>query len=275
MVSFGGLVVKSFNTQNPWIILFWRQFFFSITIVIFLLFTYKKNISKLFLKSNSVSILMGFGLSFGFIAFVHSMLNTSVANVNFINTTQIIFLTIFSIIFLKEKININTLISIIIALIGIIIIFYNSVKVGDFKGNLIAFSLPLCFAAVVILVKKFPNADLTISGLLASIFVMIFALFNTDTIAISNHDILLALFAGTLQTALPFMFLIIASKYISSTLIGLVMLMEAILGPTWAYLFINDIPSINVFVGGIFILLGVVSKLYQTFYKESQLNKYN
>ena len=216
MVSFGGLVVKSFNTQNPWIILFWRQFFFSITIVIFLLLTYKKNISKLFLKSNLVSILMGVGLSFGFVAFVYSMLNTSVANVNFINTTQVIFLTIFSVIFLKEKININTLTSIMIAIVGIIIIFYNSFKVGDFKGNLFAFSLPLCFAAIVILVKKFPNADLTISGLLASVFVMIFALFNTDTIAISNHDILLALSAGTLQTALPFIFLIIPRTKLTS-----------------------------------------------------------
>ena len=49
------------------------------------------------------------------------------------------------------------------------------------------------------------------------------------------------------------------------------MLMEALLGPTWAYIFINDIPSINVFIGGAFILLGVVSKLYQTFYKELSL----
>ena len=268
LVSFGGLVVKSFNTQNPWIILFWRQFFFTIIVIIFLLLTYRKNISKLFLQSNLVSILMGFGLSFGFIAFVYSMLNTSVANVNFINTTQVIFLTIFSVIFLKEKINLNTLISIMIAIIGVVIIFYNSFIVGDFRGNLIAFSLPLCFAAIVILVKKFPKADLTISGLIASIFVMIIALFRTDTITISNHDILLALSAGTLQTALPFVFLIIASKYISSSLIGLIMLMEALLGPTWAYLFINDIPSINVFVGGTFILLGVISKLYQTFYKE-------
>ena len=275
MVSFGGVVVKSFNTQNPWIILFWRQFFFSITIIIFLVLIYKKKISKIFLKSNFVCILMGFGLSFGFVAFVYSMLNTSVANVNFINTTQVIFLTIFGLIFLNEKINFNTLISIIIAVIGVIIIFYNSFKVDDFKGNLIAFSLPVCFAAIVILVKKFPKADLTISGLIASIFVMIFALFRTDTVAISSHDILLALSAGTLQTALPFIFLIIASKYISSTLIGLIMLMEAILGPTWAYLFISDIPSVNVFIGGIFILLGVISKLYQTFYKEIFLKKYN
>ena len=105
---------------------------------------------------------MGCGLFFGFVGFVYSMLNTSVANVNFINTTQVIFLTIFSFIFLKEKINLITLISIIIAFIGIVIIFLNSLYVGDLKGNVIALAIPLCFAGVVIFVKKFPNCDLTL-----------------------------------------------------------------------------------------------------------------
>ena len=42
LVSFGGLIVKSFETQDPWQILFWRQLFFAITIFIFLLLKYKK-----------------------------------------------------------------------------------------------------------------------------------------------------------------------------------------------------------------------------------------
>ena len=236
---------------------------------IFLLAKYKKDISKVFLKSNFISLIMGCGLFFGFVAFVYSMLNTSVANVNFINTTQVIFLTLFSFIFLKEKINLITLISILIAIIGVAIIFLNALSVGDFKGNIIALAMPLCFAGVVIFVKKFPDADLTLSGLIASLFVMIYALFILDNILISKNDFLLSISAGVFQTGIPFILLIIASKYISSSLIGLIMLMEALLGPTWAYIFINDIPTINVFMGGIFILFGVISKLYLTIYKEN------
>ena len=54
----------------------------------------------------------------------------------------------------------------------------------------------------------------------------------------------------------------LASKYISSAVIGLTMLLEAVLGPIWAYFFINDIPSLNVFIGGSFILIGVILRLY-------------
>ena len=35
-LSFGGLIVKSFEGANLWQILFWRSIFFSITILIFL-----------------------------------------------------------------------------------------------------------------------------------------------------------------------------------------------------------------------------------------------
>ena len=269
LVSFGGLTVKSFETENPWQILFWRQFFFSITIFIFLLTKYKRDIFKVLIKSSFVSLIMGCGLFFGFVGFVYSMLNTSVANVNFINTTQVIFLTIFSFIFLKEKINLITLISIIIAFIGIVIIFLNSIYVGDLKGNVIALAIPLCFAGVVIFVKKFPNCDLTLSGIIGSFFVMIYALFASEHIFISKHDFLLSIVAGVFQTGLPFIFLIIASKYISSSIIGLVMLLEALLGPAWAFIFIDDIPSINVFIGGSFILAGVTLKLYMSIYKNN------
>ena len=267
LVSFGGLTVKSFETENPLQILFWRQFFFSITIFIFLLTKYKKDIFKVLIKSSIVSLIMGCGLFFGFVGFVYSMLNTSVANVNFINTTQVIFLTIFSFIFLKEKINLITLISIMIAFIGIVIIFLNSLYVGDLKGNVIALAIPLCFAGVVIFVKKFPNCDLTLSGIIGSFFVMIYALFASEYIFISRHDFLLSIVAGIFQTGLPFILLIIASKYISSSIIGLVMLLEALMGPAWAFIFINDIPSINVFIGGSFILFGVTLKLYISIHK--------
>ena len=42
-LSFGGLIVKSFEGATLWQILFWRSVFFSITVLAFLLITYKKN----------------------------------------------------------------------------------------------------------------------------------------------------------------------------------------------------------------------------------------
>ena len=49
-LSFGGLLVKSFEGASLWQILFWRQIFFVILVSIFLLITYKKSYKKITLK---------------------------------------------------------------------------------------------------------------------------------------------------------------------------------------------------------------------------------
>ena len=115
-LSFGGLIVKSFEGATLWQILFWRQLFFVILVSIFLLFTYKKKFLTSFYKAGVPGFFGGIILGFGFSAYVFAMYNTTVANTNFIIQTQAIFLAIFGYFFLKEKISKITLTSIILAI---------------------------------------------------------------------------------------------------------------------------------------------------------------
>ena len=50
-LSFGGLIVKSFEGATLWQILFWRSIFFSLTILAFLIITYKKKLFNSFYLS--------------------------------------------------------------------------------------------------------------------------------------------------------------------------------------------------------------------------------
>ena len=47
-LSFGGLIVKSFEGATLWQILFWRSLFFSLTVLTFLIISYKKKTLKVF-----------------------------------------------------------------------------------------------------------------------------------------------------------------------------------------------------------------------------------
>ena len=94
-LSFGGLIIKSFEGANLWQILFWRQFFFSVIVAIYLLFTYRKNFFKSFYNSGLPGFIGGIILAIGFAAYVFSMYTTTVANTNFIITTETIFLAVF------------------------------------------------------------------------------------------------------------------------------------------------------------------------------------
>ena len=98
-LSWGGLIVRSFEQANVWEILFLRSFFFLLGLIIFLLLTYKKNTLKIIKQSGLPGLFAGFVLSFSFVAFVVAMTNTSVANVVFIISTQTMFLAIFGYIY--------------------------------------------------------------------------------------------------------------------------------------------------------------------------------
>ena len=73
------------------------------------------------------------------------MYNTTVANTNFIISTQVLFLAIFGYLFLKEKISTVTLASIIFAITGVFLMVGNSLSPGEMSGNIAAFSRPITF----------------------------------------------------------------------------------------------------------------------------------
>ena len=159
-LSFGGLIVKSFEGATLWQILFWRSIFFSFVVGIFLLITHKKNFLKSFYNSGIPGLFGGIVLSIGYFSYVFAMYNTTVANTNFIIQTQVIFLAIFGYIFLKEKISKLTLASIILAVAGIILMIGNNLSPGQLEGNIVAFIMPISFATLILIIRKYPNTDM-------------------------------------------------------------------------------------------------------------------
>ena len=172
-LSFGGLIVKSFEGANLWQILFWRSIFFILVVSIFLILTYKKNLFNAFLNSGIPGLVGGLILSTGFCGYVFAMYNTTVANTNFIIQTQTIFLAIFGYFILKEKISKLTLISIILAISGIILMVGSSLSPGQTIGNIAAFIMPLSFAILILIIRKYPNVDMVPIQLIAGIIAMI------------------------------------------------------------------------------------------------------
>ena len=261
-LSFGGLIVKSFEGATLWQILFWRSIFFSIAVVIFLLITHKKNIFNSFYKSGFPGLIGGLILSLGYCGYVFAMYNTTVANTNFIIQTLTIFLAIFGYIFLKEKISKLTLFSIILAFIGIMLMVGNSLSPGQTSGNIAAFIMPISFATLILIVRKFPDIDMIPMQFVAGIGAIIIGYLFSTKIIISYHDIFLGFLAGFFQVGLGFIFITIGARSTPSALVGIIMLTEAVLGPLWAWLFANENPPLVVLFGGVIIISAVMLQFF-------------
>ena len=261
-LSFGGLLVKSFEGATLWQILFWRSVFFSIVVVIFLLINYKKNFFNSIYKSGLPGFMGGLILSLGYCGYVFAMYNTTVANTNFIIQTQTIFLAIFGYIFLKEKISKLTLASIILAFSGIILMVGNSLSPGQMTGNIAAFIMPISFATLILIVRKNPGIDMVPMQLIAGIGATLIGFLLSQKILISTHDIFLGFVAGFFQVGLGFILITIGARSTPAALVGIIMLTEAVLGPLWAWMFINETPPIVVIFGGTIIISTVAFQFF-------------
>ncbi len=268
-LSFGGLIVKSFEGATLWQILFWRSFFFSITVLVFLIITYKKKLFNSFYLSGLPGFIAGVILSLGFCGYVVAMYSTTVANTNFIISLQILFLAVFGYFFLKEKISPITLFSIILAMAGVLIMVGNSLTPGELTGNLAAFSMPITFAILIIVVRKYPSIDMVPAQFVAGICCCIIGYILSNKIMISYHDIFLGFLAGFFQIGFGFIFITIGARTTPSAMVGVIMLSESVLGPLWAFLFVSERPSIFSLIGGATILLAVLIQFY-TLMKKSE-----
>jgi len=272
-LSFGGLIVKSFEGANLWQILFWRQTFFAIIVVLYLVITYKKDFFKSFYNSGLSGFIGGLFLGIGFAAYVFSMYTTTVANTNFIITTEIIFLAVFGYFFLKEKINLITFIAIILGMSGVLLILGSSLSIQSgeqFIGNIVAFIMPISFAILVMIIRKHPNVDMVPAQFIAGVFAAIIGYVIAGKLSISLHDLLLASLAGFFQIGFGFIFITIGSQTTPSAVVGVLMLTEAVFGPLWAWLFINEIPPSSVLLGGGIIIFSILFQIF--FSKKTNLS---
>ncbi len=260
-LSFGGIIVKSFEGANLWQILFWRQTFFTLIVALYLLTVFKKNFFKSFYSSGIPGLIAGIFLGVGFSAYVFAMYHTTVANTLFIISTETIFLALFGYIFLKERINLVTLISIIMGMSGVLLIIGSSLSIqssSQFLGNIVAFIMPISFAVLIIIVRKYPKVDMVPSQFIAGIFAALIGYLATEKLSISSHDLFLGFLAGTFQIGFGFIMITIGSQTTPAAIVGILMLTEAVFGPIWAWLFINEIPPISVITGGGIIIFAII-----------------
>ena len=270
-LSFGGLIVKSFEGATLWQILFWRSLFFTLTILTFLIISYKGKTLKSFYESGLPGFFGGIILSFGFCGYVFAMYNTTVANTNFIISLQILFLAIFGYVFLKEKINTITLTSIVLAMTGVLLMVGNSLTPGELSGNLAAFTMPITFAVLIMIVRKYPNVDMVPAQFVAGISSCLIGLLLSENIMISPNDIFLGFLAGFFQVGFGFIFITIGARTTPSAMVGIIMLSESVLGPIWAFLFVSERPSTFALIGGSIILSAVLLQLFSVLYKSKKV----
>ncbi len=259
-LSWGGLIIRSFEDASIWQILFYRSLFFLWALITFLFLTYGKKTIKKIKIAGIPGLVGGIFLSGSYVAYMYSMTETTVANVVFIISTQTIFLPILAYFYLKEKISQRGLAAIVLAMIGVLLMIGDSIGTGSIYGNVAALAIPINFSILILIIRKYPKVDMIPAIFYAGVLSCLYGLILLESINISAKDIWLSFLLGVPQLAFGFIFITIGSRTTPAVMVGLLMLMETIFAPIWVWLFYNEIPPSSVLIGGLIIISAVVMK---------------
>ena len=250
------------SNVDTWGLVFYRGIIPFFTVLLGMLIIYKLSFFKILLSSGYHGIFYVITFSVTNITFVVSIQNTNVANTLVMIATAPMLSAILGAIFLKEPPDKKTWISIIITFLAIIYIFYDSLKLGNFYGDILGFITAIGLAVGAVIIRSAKNKNLVPAAVVGKLFVATFALLFIESFALIGTDQLIVPLMCILCVAIPFVLVTIAPRFIPAAEVNLFFLLETIIGPIWVWLIIKEQPSLETLQGGLIIVFTIAIHSY-------------
>ena len=250
------------SNVDTWGLVFYRGIIPFFTVFLGMLLIYKLNFFKILLNSGYYGIIYIGTFSITNITFVVSIQNTNVANTLVMIATAPMISAILGAIFLREPPDKKTWISIIITFLAIVYIFFDSIKLGNFYGDILGFITALGLAVGAVTIRSAKTKNLVPAAVVGKLFVATFALFFIESFVLIDKDLLIIPLMCILCVAIPFVLVTIAPRFIPAAEVNLFFLLETIIGPIWVWLIIKEQPSIETLQGGFVIIITIAIHSY-------------
>ena len=245
------------SNVDTWGLVFYRGIIPFFTVFLGMILIYKLNFFKILFDSGYHGIIYVITFSITNITFVVSIQNTNVANTLVMIATAPLLSAILGAIFLKEPPDKKTWISIVITFFAILYIFFDSLKMGNFYGDILGFITAIGLAVGAITIRSAKSKNLVPAAVVGKLFVASFALLFIESFVLQDKDLLIVPLMCILCVAIPFVLVTIAPRFITAAEVNLFFLLETIIGPIWVWMIIKEQPSIETLLGGVVIIITI------------------
>ena len=245
------------SNVDTWGLVFYRGIIPFFTVFLGMILIYKLNFFKILFDSSYHGIIYVITFSITNITFVVSIQNTNVANTLVMIATAPLLSAILGAIFLKEPPDKKTWISIIITFFAILYIFFDSLKMGNFYGDILGFITAIGLAVGAITIRSAKSKNLVPAAVVGKLFVASFALLFIESFVLQDKDLFIVPLMCILCVAIPFVLVTIAPRFITAAEVNLFFLLETIIGPIWVWMIIKEQPSIETLLGGLVIIITI------------------
>ena len=256
-----GIGIRMIESANVWQILLYRSLSLVIFLFIVLIITTKKNPFILIYQSKTPVFIAAIGLFIAYSGGIYAVQNTSVANAMLLFASAPLITSILGYYFLKEKVSLHTLLSILIAFSGIILMFLDSFGNNSIDGSISGIISAFGFSIFTVSLRWGKQNNMLpsvfLSGLLAIFLTIIICKFQNVNLILTKNDAIFALFLGVFQVGLGLILYTIGSKTVPAAELTLLSLCEVLLAPLWVWLFLGESASKLTFIGGFILLIAI------------------
>lgn len=197
------------------------------------------------------------------IFFINAIKHTTIANTVVIISSSPLFTSLFAYLFYKEKVQKNIFIASFFIFIGLFIIFSSHLQSGNMFGDILALLCTISFSLTFTLMSRHNEINRYVVLAFTGIAISVMASFFVKSYEVDVTSIYILLLAGLLITPLSRVFILIGTKSLPASEVSLFVILETILAPIWAWIFLSEVPSLNTIIGGGVILATlVINTLY-------------
>ena len=242
------------SNVDTWGLVFYRGIIPFFSVFLGMLMIYKLNFFKMLFSSGYHGLLYIGTFSITNITFVVSIQNTNVANTLVMIAMAPMLSAILGGIFLKELPDRKTWIAIFITFLAAVYIFYDSLQLGNFFGDILGLITALGLAVGAVTIRSAKKKNLVPAAVVGKLFVALFALLFIESFTLAGNDTLIVPLMCIMCVAIPFVLVTIAPRFIPAAEVNLFFLLETIIGPIWVWLIIKEQPSLETIQGGAIII---------------------
>jgi drug/metabolite transporter (DMT)-like permease len=254
IISPDGLLTRVIHVDH-WTLIFWRALFlaFGMWYIACLAHPHKTWQKYRDLGRGGMGMVLLYSL--GTISFITAITHTSVANTLIILSTTPLFAALIGWLILREPIIARTWCAIVLVVIGIFVISSDTESLSSsLFGDVAAMLGAFCLAAGFTFVRRYPAISIfpviSTSGLFTALLVLPLAQPFSVTQSDMGYLIIMGIYMLPLGTALMYL----GPRYIPAPEVGLMLLLESVLGPVWVWLALDEQPGLRTFIGGAIIL---------------------
>ena len=189
--------------------------------------------------------------------FIVALNHTTVAHVLFIQAAAPVIAALLARAVLGEPVAARTWAAMLVALAGVGLMV-GGPGGGSGLGDGVSVVMASAFAVAIVITRRRRDVSMAPATCLAQLLLVVVAAPFARPAEIGGRDLLLLVLLGSAQIGLGLAFFTAGARLLPAAEVGLITLLEVVLGPLWVWLAISESPGAATLIGGA-VVIGAVA----------------